>query len=192
MDFSPLPISAYTLSLAFSITYRQLQRAKLTNHQLLARDNLSIFHQSLQSLSSTWWLAAVMMHVGKQALESSQRTVTKGQCKPQLPTSQLNEVSRSRSPLIQYPILPPVNHNTSQTDTRYLNNCGAPQGNLNTLEDPLSATSLSSDLDPLFEYRDLLTSGGDYLENFFENFLDVNFPTYLGDQSLEVYDSLTT
>ncbi|GFF25925.1 hypothetical protein IFM61606_09583 [Aspergillus udagawae] len=183
MDFAPLPISAYSLSLAFSITYRQLQRAKLMSHQLLARDNLSIFHQSLKSLSSTWWLAAVMMRLGKQALESSQRHAAQGQSKPQLPTSQLNEVSRSRSPLIQSPILSNINYSISQTDTSYFDNPNASQSSLNTLEDPLSGKSFWSGPDHLFENRDSSTLGEDSLETFFENFLDISFPTCLGDQS---------
>ena len=180
MDFSPLPITAYSLSLAFSITYRQLQRAKLTSHQLLASDNLSIFQQSLESLSSIWWLAAVMMRLGKQALESSRRPATQAQSRPKLPKSQLNDVSRSQSSLIRSPILSNVNYSTPQTDTSYFDNTSASQGSLHTLEDPVSGTSFWSGL----EYRDLSTLGEDSFETIFENFLDVNFPSCLGEQPL--------
>ena len=191
MEFSPLPISAYSLSLAFSITYRQLQRAKLASHQLLARDNLSIFHQSLKSLSSTWWLAAVMMRLGKKALESSQRPVTLGHSKSQLPTRQLNEVSQSRSPPSQSPILSSVNYSTPHTDTGYFDSCSASQANPNILEDPLSATSLLSGQDHLFDTRDLSTLGDDSFEKVFEKFLDVNFPICLSDQLFGGYDALS-
>jgi hypothetical protein len=185
MEFSPLPVTAYSLSLAFSITYRHLQRAKLTSHQLLARDNLSVFQQSLESLSNIWWLAAVMMRLGKQALESSQRPASQGQSRPQQRASQLNDVSRSRSSLIRSPILSNVDYSTSQTGTNYFDNPSDSQGGLNTLEDPLPGTSFWSGL----EYRDLTSLGEDSLETIFENFLDVNFPTCLGDQCLGGYDT---
>jgi hypothetical protein len=186
-ELSPLPISAYSISLAFSITYRQLQKAKLTSHQLLARDNLSIFHQSLKSLSCIWWLAAVMMRLGKQALENIQRPATQGQSRSQPPTSQLNGVLGTRSSLPQSPILSNVNDSTLRTDTSYFDNPNASEGSLNTLEDPLSGTSFWSGVDHLFENRDLSTLGEDSLETIFENFLDANFPTCLGDQSLGGY-----
>jgi hypothetical protein len=128
-----------------------------------------------------------MMRLGKQALESSLRPATEGQSRSQLPTSQLNEVSTSRSSLIQSPILSNDNHSTSQTNTSYFDNPSAPQDSLNTLEDPLSGTSFWSGVDHIFENRDFPTLGEDSLETIFENFLDVNFPTCLGDHSLGGY-----
>lgn len=129
-----------------------------------------------------------MMHLGKQALESSQRPAIEEQSRPQVPTSHLNKDSRSRSSHMQQPSHTNVNDSTPQTDISYFNNPGASQDSSNTLEDPLSGASFWSGVDHLFENRDLSTLGEDSLETIFENFLDVNFPTCLGDQSLGGYD----
>lgn len=130
------------------------------------------------------------MRLGKQVLESSQRPVSMGHSKSQLSTRQLNEASQSRSPLTESPIPSSVNYSTSQTNTGYFDGCSASQGNLNILEDPLSATSFLSGPDHRFETRDLSTLGDDSLENFFEKFLDVNFPISLSDQLFGGYDAL--
>lgn len=130
------------------------------------------------------------MRLGRQALENSQPPATQRQSGPQLPTSRLNEVSRSRSSLDQYPILSNVNSSTLQPDTSDFDNHGASQGSLNTLEDPLSGTLAWSGLDHHpSENWDLSTLGEDSLETIFENFLDVNFPICLGEQSLGGYDT---
>ncbi|OKP11772.1 hypothetical protein PENSUB_2638 [Penicillium subrubescens] len=127
------------------------------------------------------------MRLGKQALENIQRPATQGQSRSQPPTSQLNGVLGTRSSLPQSPILSNVNDSTLRTDTSYFDNPNASEGSLNTLEDPLSGTSFWSGVDHLFENRDLSTLGEDSLETIFENFLDANFPTCLGDQSLGGY-----
>lgn len=183
-----MPVSAYSLSLAFSITYRQLQRAKLQGHRLLAREKLLTFHQSLKSLCSTWWLAAVMVRLGNHALESSLRPVIQTQTEPQIPGDALDEAPRTRPPFIQGANFSNVNYGTpqTQTDSNTLDNLNTPHDNIDTPEDILSGAPFSSDLDLLFENHDLSGS----FEPFFENFLDVNFPTCLGEQSLECYDAL--
>lgn len=189
-DLCPIPVSAYTLSLAFSITYRQLQRAKLPSHRLLAREHLLIFHQSLKSLCGTWWQAAVMVRLGKYALESIQRPTIQEQPEPPMHTNQLDEATRPRLPFIQNPNFSNINHTTPQPDLSYLENLNIPQGNLNTPEDTLSGASFSPDLDHIFENHDLSALGEASFDTFFENFLDVNFPTCLGEQSLGGYDAL--
>ncbi|KAJ5761607.1 hypothetical protein N7533_003646 [Penicillium manginii] len=187
-DFSPMPVSAYSLSLAFSITYRQLQRAKLQGHRVQARENLLTFHQSLKSLCSTWWLAAVMVRLGKHALESY-RPAINTQSESQIPTDSLEEGLRTRPPLIQGTnLVSNVNYSTphTQTNSDSVDNLNTPQDNLDTPEDMVTGAPFSSDLDLLFGSHDLSGS----FETFFENFLDVNFPTCLGEQSLGCYDAL--
>ncbi|CAI7607844.1 unnamed protein product [Penicillium manginii] len=187
-DFSPMPVSAYSLSLAFSITYRQLQRAKMQGHRVQARENLLTFHQSLKSLCSTWWLAAVMVRLGKHALESY-RPAINTQSESQIPTDSLEEGLRTRPPLIQGTnLVSNVNYSTphTQTNSDSVDNLNTPQDNLDTPEDMVTGAPFSSDLDLLFGNHDLSGS----FETFFENFLDVNFPTCLGEQSLGCYDAL--
>ncbi|KAL3471761.1 hypothetical protein BJX99DRAFT_262978 [Aspergillus californicus] len=189
-DFSPLPVSAYTLSLAFSITYRQLQKTNFTSHRALARENLLIFHQSLKSLCSTWWLAAVMVHLGTHALESSERppAAAEERSEQQLRTSQSNDVPTSRPP-IPAPGLPSINYSTSH-DPSYFDATNELQGHMNDAQYPLPGTSIPSDIDHLFGNHDLSTLPQDSFETFFENFLDVNFPTCLTEQSLGGYNAL--
>jgi hypothetical protein len=183
-----MPVSAYSLSLAFSITYRQLQRAKMQGHRVQARENLLTFHQSLKSLCSTWWLAAVMVRLGKHALESY-RPAINTQSESQIPTDSLEEGLRTRPPLIQGTnLVSNVNYSTphTQTNSDSVDNLNTPQDNLDTPEDMVTGAPFSSDLDLLFGNHDLSGS----FETFFENFLDVNFPTCLGEQSLGCYDAL--
>lgn len=182
-----MPLSAYSLALAFSIAYRQLQRTKFQSHRVLAKENLLTFHQSLKSLCSTWWLAAVMVRLGNHVLESFHRPVNPPQTDPQIHGNVLDEVAKKRPPFIHSTNFSNVKYSTpqTQTDPNSLGNLNTPQDSLDTPEDILSGAPFSSDLDNLFENHDL--SG---FETFFENFLDVNFPTCLGEQSLGGYDAL--
>ena len=188
-DLTPIPVSAYTLSLAFSITYRQLQRAKLSSHKALARENLLIFHQSLKPLRCTWWQAAVMVRLGKFALENNPRAVIQDKSGPPLPIDHLDERQKTRSS-IQNINYSSMDDTASQSNSGEFENQHAIQENLNTPEDTINGVPFSSDLDHLFENHDLSALGEDSFETFFGNFLDVNFPTCLGEQSLGGYDRL--
>lgn len=188
-DLLPIAISAYSLSLAFSITYRQLQKAKLPSNRLLASENLAVFHQSLRSLSSTWWLAAVMVHLGKHALEK-----TRPQAIHERPdissarTNQSQEVARSRSSTIDRSNIS-NDHYTPQTDFSRLENLNTAQGNINTPGETFSGVAFSN-VGHVFENYDLSSMEEGYFDTFFQNFLDVNFPTSLGEQCLGGYDLL--
>lgn len=122
------------------------------------------------------------MRLGTLALESSQPVMQK-QAEPRIPTSRSDEAALSRPPPIQKPDVPNINRNTSHGPS-YSDNLNTIPGDLNTYEDTLSWTAIPSDLDLHFENHDLATLGEDSLEAFFENFLDVNFPTCLGEQYL--------
>lgn len=131
-----------------------------------------------------------MVRLGKHALENSQRPATQEQSEPQLPTSQLNDVSRSRPPFIQSLNLSNIHHSTPQTDNCSIDKLDTPEDNPNTPEATLSGASFASDMDHSFGNIDLSTLGEDSFEAFFEHFLDANFPTCLGEQSLGGYDKL--
>ncbi|KAJ5184184.1 Transcription factor [Penicillium capsulatum] len=66
----PLPMTTYAISLAFSVTYKQLKEAKLSSTRRMADEHLQLFLSTLRVLSPTWWSAAVMARLGMRALES--------------------------------------------------------------------------------------------------------------------------
>lgn len=170
----PIPASTYALSLAFSITYRQLQKAKLPSARHLARENLEIFHQTLRSLSGIWWLATVMMRLGTHALESTRRQVHE-----QHDQYQIQEVARpiiGRSNLSNNECIPQADSSQENVD--------ASLGNMHTPDETPLRPTFSSDLDYLFRNSDLSSVEGSYFDTFFQNFLDVNFPISLGEQFL--------
>ncbi|GAB1193966.1 hypothetical protein APSETT444_003203 [Aspergillus pseudonomiae] len=72
-QFAPLPTVAYSISLAFSISYKQLKRCQLPSAQHAAKKHLQTFYKSLEALSSTWWSAQVMTRLGQRALDGMQR-----------------------------------------------------------------------------------------------------------------------
>ncbi|PYI18232.1 hypothetical protein BO99DRAFT_433852 [Aspergillus violaceofuscus CBS 115571] len=65
----PLALAAYTIALAFSVTYSHLKEARLPSARALALEQLDLFHRALRGWARTWWLAAVMAHLGRNALE---------------------------------------------------------------------------------------------------------------------------
>lgn len=129
-----------------------------------------------------------MVRLGKHALESSQRPTDQDQPIPQINPDQMDEIQKARPAVIQNSNLSNLNY-TPQTDSTYLDSINTPQGNLNAPEDILSKAPFSSDLDQLFGNQDLSSLGEGSFETFFENFLDFNFPTCLGEQSLGGYDA---
>ncbi|OGM48717.1 fungal specific transcription factor [Aspergillus bombycis] len=72
-QFAPLPTVAYSISLAFSISYKQLKRCQLLSAQHAAKKHLQTFYKSLEALSSMWWSAQVMTRLGQRALDGMQR-----------------------------------------------------------------------------------------------------------------------
>ncbi|KAJ5109613.1 hypothetical protein N7532_002258 [Penicillium argentinense] len=187
-DLLPLSVSAYTLSLAFSIAYRQSQTSKLPSHQLLARENLTIFHQRIGSLGEIWWSAAVMMRLGKHALDSSHRRTHHE--RPN--TSEVNneaavEIANSLLPASENLDMPNT-FGGPVADSLNLENVDTTQANIDIRDETLSAEDPSSDLDHFFESNDLLSLKEGSFSIYFQNFLDVNFPSHWGEHSLGTYD----
>ncbi|CAG8335924.1 unnamed protein product [Penicillium salamii] len=73
--FLPLPMIGYTISLAFSIAYKQIRASRLPSARHTALPRLRLFHQCLQQLSTTWWPAAVMARLGHRVLNNIQPTI---------------------------------------------------------------------------------------------------------------------
>ncbi|RAH40951.1 fungal specific transcription factor domain-containing protein [Aspergillus brunneoviolaceus CBS 621.78] len=69
----PIALSAYAIALAFSVTYSHLKEARLPSARALALEQLDLFHGALRAAAKTWWLAAVMAHLGRNALERLER-----------------------------------------------------------------------------------------------------------------------
>ncbi|KAJ5239288.1 hypothetical protein N7468_003907, partial [Penicillium chermesinum] len=183
-DLLPISISAYTLSLALSITYRHVKRARLSTDKIVAIENLTVFHQCLVSLSGTWWLAAMMMRLGRHALENTQALQN-------IPiTNPVQAISRhEESTLTGCPVLVSGTPLNSYRTPRSIDTSVAagrePQ--------PISVASpghkysgeiLSPDLDQFFGDLDFASVEEGYFDTFFQNFLDVNLPTTLDEQIL--------
>lgn len=184
-DLLPISIPAYTLSLALSITYRQLKNAQLLTARILAIENLTLFHQCLVSLSDTWWLAAMMQRLGKHALESVQATSD--------PSGLAQNIIRQTPSVISLP-----------SDAAIATPSSAPRYNITTSENlpadtdapeafpghDTSGEIFASDLDHLFENFDFTSVEEGYFDTFFQNFLDVNLPSTLSEQIVCDQDSL--
>lgn len=74
-NFLPFPMIGYTISLAFSVTYKQLRASKLPSARNTAISKLRLFHQCLQKTSATWWSTAVMARLGQRVLNNIQPTI---------------------------------------------------------------------------------------------------------------------
>lgn len=161
-------MSAYSLSLAFSVTYCHMKEAKLSSAQLVAKENLAIFHRCLRSLSSIWWLAAVVMQLGKHALENTHQPEPES-------TTGAERLSGENADF----------HEELQAGRGVFVDPSGTSENLSSSDGGLSAPAFSEDLDHLFEKYDLSSAEEGYFDTFFQNFLDVNFPSSLGEQYLE-------
>jgi hypothetical protein len=176
-------MSAYSLSLAFSVTYCHMKEAKLSSAQLVAKDNLAIFHRCLRSLSSIWWLAAVVMRLGTHALENTHQQLVEEQeyklathyePEPESTTG-AERLSGENADF----------HGELLAGRGVFVNPSGTSENLGSSDGGLSAPAFSEDLDHRFEKYDLSSAEEGYFDTFFQNFLDVNFPSSLGEQYLE-------
>lgn len=118
------------------------------------------------------------MRLGTHALESTRRQAIH----EQPDQYQAQEVVRPRPSTVGPSSVSNI-HCTPQIGSSY-ENFDASLGNINTPDETRSMSTFSSDLDYLFENYDLSTVEGSYFDSFFQNFLDVNFPSSLGEQFL--------
>ncbi|KKK13225.1 hypothetical protein ARAM_000554 [Aspergillus rambellii] len=71
----PLPVIAYSISLGFSISYKQLKRCHLPSMQYTAKLNLQTLYKTLESLGTTWWSARVLTRLCHRAFNGMQRII---------------------------------------------------------------------------------------------------------------------
>lgn len=165
-----------------------MKDAKLPSTQFLARENLALFHKGLRSLSDTWWMAAVMTHLGKHALDNIPlQQSQEHRDQPAENMAQSDEVAGSEPPVAD--LLDSDTCYTQQQDSRAPGN---PYnfGNVNYPDENFQGTGFSSDLDYLLGKYDLASEEEGYFDNFFDNFLDVNLPSSLGEQFLGDHHAL--
>lgn len=179
-DAPPLSIFAYTVSIAFSVTYRQLKEAKLPSAKPLAIDHLDLFHQSLKGLSDTWWLAAVMTNLSKAALDGIHRQ----RVQPDPNTSDTygdgtDDGARSQSPSLDNQISVPA--------TAPLPNVGSAWGSQSqgvNADSVVNAEPFPPEVPSPFAGAVLSLDDEAYFDSFFENFPSLNFPSVLGEPFL--------
>ncbi|KAE8385745.1 hypothetical protein BDV23DRAFT_164476 [Aspergillus alliaceus] len=169
----PISISAYTLSLALSITYIHFKEAKLPSAQVVAKDNFEFFYECLTAFRKTWWLAAVMMKLGRQGLDGMQQRLAQEQSDRSVyHTAWSNAESAAQPPL--------VSQGASETDGTTSIYSGGSQNIQESYSD--RNTSYPSDFGNSLGNPALPSTGEDFFDVFLENFADVNFPTVSGDQ----------
>ncbi|KAK4869126.1 hypothetical protein LT330_006126 [Penicillium expansum] len=184
-DLLPLPMIGYTISLAFSITYKQLRESKLPSALHTAISQLRLFHQCLEKMRSTWWSATVMARLGERVLNNIQLTTNQERSTgPEINITRLNsqhESSRiSTQPLVSTHDMQShsgidIPHVATRINAAYQST------------HPLPDDRLGSDRPSNFEVDSMPfltdTQIGDF-DTFFGNFLDVGFPNSANDQLL--------
>ncbi|KAL2844884.1 hypothetical protein BJX68DRAFT_242529 [Aspergillus pseudodeflectus] len=170
-DLSPLSMSAYTLSLVFSITYKLCKTSKLRSVRTQARLNLEVFYTRLKCLSSTWWLAAIMTSLGGRAMESLDRQSRV------LPDAS-DEVETPASPRSDSQ-LPPGYSTTRPLNTQMLDK---PASAANIPDGYLHDQALPPMRPDSFELATLAAADPETFDIFLDNFPDVNFSCAASDQ----------
>ncbi|KGO46294.1 Transcription factor, fungi [Penicillium expansum] len=183
-DMSP-ELLGYTISLAFSITYKQLRESKLPSARHTAISQLRLFHQCLEKMRSMWWSATVMARLGERVLNNIQPTTNQERSTgPEINITRLNsqhESSRiSTQPLVSTHDMQShsgidIPHVATRINAAYQST------------NPLPDDRLGSDRPSNFEVDSMPfltdTQIGDF-DTFFGNFLDVGFPNSANDQLL--------
>ncbi|OQE77522.1 hypothetical protein PENNAL_c0060G11735 [Penicillium nalgiovense] len=176
-NFLPFPMIGYTISLAFSVTYKQLRESKLPSSRHTAISQLRLFHQCLKEMGTTWWSAAVMTRLGQRVLNNIQPTIDQ-ECStgPGINITRLNSRHESSvissRPLLSTDDMP---HMGRRLDAGYQSTY------------PLSGYRLGLDKPSNFEVDGapfLTPTEIEDFDTFFGNFLDVGFPNCANDQLL--------
>ncbi|KAJ5921142.1 Transcription factor [Penicillium verhagenii] len=177
-DFLPLPMTAYTLSLAFSVTYRQPREEKLPSGRQTAKEHVDLFYQCLRILSSTWWSAAIMTCLGNRVLNDSLRGKN-----PERSTGSEMDQIRSNS---QDMITP------SFGGTQALEESEGTYMNVATIDQRQIGSDLATNFDDFVDNSDIISGNIEDFDLFFDNFLDINFPRSSGDQFFLDFDMLNS
>ncbi|KAJ5371765.1 Transcription factor [Penicillium concentricum] len=184
-NFLPFPMIGYTISLVFSVTYKQLRESKLPSARHAAISQIRLFHQCLKKMGTTWWSAAVMTRLGQRVLNSIQPTIDEERSTgPEINITRLNSLPESShissQPLISTDNIPSHSVVDIAQVARRIHT-----GSQTT--HPLAGHRLGSDKPSNFEVdtTPLLTATEiEDFDTFFGNFLDVGFPNRSNDQLL--------
>lgn len=184
-DFLPFPMIGYTISLVFSVTYKQLRESKLPSARRIAISQISLFHQCLEKMRTTWWSAAVMTRLGQRVLNNIQPTIDQERSTGlEINITRLNSQHGS-SHISSQPLISTDNvQSHSAVDIPHVaTRINADYQSTHPLADDL----LGSDKPSNFEVDStrFLTAGEiEDFDTFFGNFLDVGFPNSANDQLL--------
>jgi hypothetical protein len=176
-NFLPLPMIGYTISLAFSVTYKQLRESRLPSSRHTAISQLRLFHQCLKEMGTTWWSAAVMTRLGQRVLNNIQPTIDQ-ECStgPEINITRLNSHYESI-------VISPRPHLSTDDTPHVGRRIDAGSQSTHTL----SGHRLGSDKPSNFEVDgtpSLTPTEIEDFDTFFGNFLDVGFPNCANDQLL--------
>ncbi|KAE8383524.1 hypothetical protein BDV26DRAFT_287367 [Aspergillus bertholletiae] len=178
-DLAPIPMSAYTLSLGFSVTYKAYKEAKLRSAQTLAEETLSVFHRCLESFTTTWWLAATMVRLGRHALDNIKRP---DQADPGFTTNDAAQrIRNARSHLSLDQETPPFDAPKTRSTVPDEGAHGGPISTNNPVNGFPSPDRHSPDFS---SHSDWVNASSDDIDAFFNNFLDLNFPASSTEQFL--------
>ncbi|CAG8036607.1 unnamed protein product [Penicillium salamii] len=183
--FLPLPMIGYTISLAFSVAYKQIRASKLPSARHTALPRLRLFHRCLQKLSTTWWPAAVMARLGHRVLNNIQPTIDQERNTDHgIDITRLNSQPESHH-------LPNHPSDSSLNLPSYSNfEFGDPSGRTEPRSDsahPLNGNYLGpTHLSHLNELNNgpSLSAELEEFDLFFGNFPDLNFPSCANDPLL--------
>ncbi|KAJ5593340.1 hypothetical protein N7537_010244 [Penicillium hordei] len=184
-DFLPLPMIGYTISLVFSVTYKQLRESKLPSARDTAISQIRLFHRCLKKMRTTWWSAAVMTRLGQRVLNNIQSTIDQERSTdPEINITRLNSQQGS-SHVSSQPVISTDNMQShSAIDIPHVAiRINADHQSTHPLTDDL----LGSDKPSNFEVdgTPFLTAAEiEDFDTFFGNFLDVGFPNSANDQLL--------
>lgn len=188
-DFLPFPMIGYTISLVFSVTYKQLRESKLPSARHTAISQIRLFHQCLEKMRTTWWSAAVMTRLGQRVLNSIQPTIDQERSTgPDINITRLNSQHGS-SHISSQPLTSTDNmqshsaidipHVATRINADYQSTHPLP-GDLLGSDKPSNVEVDSTPFLTAAEIEDF--------DTFFGNFLDVGFPNSANDQLLPDLD----
>ena len=177
-NLSPIPMSAYALSLAFSITFKQYRESKVPSARLLAKENLETLHKCLEKMSDTWWLATVMLRLGKRAFEKIQpSTNTESPSSFTILTEQSQDGNSHSGSIQPWNAAQPIESGAQQYPNETHNS-----GNTSNMDFVLP--SLSSDFSTFWDNSPVEYNNAESFDAFFNSFPDVNFPSSSIEQFL--------
>ncbi|KAJ6010034.1 hypothetical protein N7522_005050 [Penicillium canescens] len=174
---SPLPMLGYTISLAFSVTYKQLRESQLATTRHTAIGHMRQFHQYLEQSSSTWWSTAVMARLGNRVLDSIQPTIDdQGSTAPVNDTLRPNSRRRMGYRRSHHDEDEVLGSHSSVDCMQGLGRAEARIERVSPLDIQLRSDDLSN-LDISVANPFLGAPGIEDYDIFFNNFPDVNFPS---------------